>query len=120
MLLTMMFALSFAAHALGQAAAPAQAAPAGQQGVGQGLAPAPGGQAGQRGGQRGAQATPAVVLPTPRWPDGKVRLGAPPGEKGLWNGGGSTTSPDAPYQPWARAMRDYRRANEFEPHTRCK
>jgi len=25
-----------------------------------------------------------------------------------------------PYQPWAKALYDYRRNNEFEPHTRCK
>jgi len=106
-----------------------QNAPAGQrgqagQGVGQGLAPPPGagdqggrGQAGGRGG-RGATAEPAQ--PTPRWPDGKPRLGALPGQKGLWNGGGTTADANTPFQPWAKAVSDDRRANAWEPHTRCK
>ena len=34
----------------------------------------------------GRQTGPA--RPTPRWPDGTVNLGAPPGEKGNWDGGG--------------------------------
>ena len=27
---------------------------------------------------------------------------------------------EVPFQPWARALFDYRRENQFEPHTRCK
>ena len=27
---------------------------------------------------------------------------------------------ETPFQPWAKALYDYRRTNEFEPHTRCK
>jgi hypothetical protein len=105
---------------------PTQGGQAGQ-GVGQGLAPPPGGQQGGRGAQaagrgagggRGADTGPAQ--PTPRWPDGKPRLGAVPGSKGLWNGGGSTADGNTPYQPWAKAVVDDRRANNMEPHTRCK
>jgi hypothetical protein len=33
--------------------------------------------------QRGA-APAGPPRPTPHWPDGRVNLGAPPGEKGLW------------------------------------
>ena len=99
------------------------------QGVGQGLAAPPGaanqgarGQAGGRGagGGRGNAAAAGPAQPTPRWPDGKPRLGALPGEKGLWNGGGSTADTNTPFQPWARAVSDDRRANNMEPHTRCK
>lgn len=120
-LMTATLLVSLASIALGQLPGPpAQAG----QGVGQGLAPPPGGQQqgrgaqGGRGGARGADAGPA--LPTPRWPDGKPRLGAVPGGKGLWNGGGSTADANTPYQPWARAVVADRRANEMEPHTRCK
>jgi hypothetical protein len=46
-------------------------------------------------------------------------MGALPGQSGTWNGGGGGNA-DVPYQPWARAISNYRRVNEFEPHTRCK
>jgi hypothetical protein len=80
--------------------------------------------------------------PTPRWPDGTVNLGAPPGEKGNWDGGGLlATNPknyeillgrkgqtgrihidDVPLQEWARALLDERHAKFIadEPYTRCK
>ena len=87
--------------------------------------------------------------PTPRWPDGRVRLGMPAGEKGIWvpngrpilaepetdpeikdgQGRGAFSGPpfpgkpresEVPFQPWARALYQYREANLFEPHTRCK
>jgi hypothetical protein len=90
-----------------------------------------------------------VNRPTPRWPDGKVKLGAPEGEKGIWQpngrpilaepetapeikdgqGRGAFSGPafpgkpkesEVPFQPWARALYRYREANLFEPHTRCK
>lgn len=87
---------------------------------------------------RGAAAGPAK--PTPRWPDGRVNLGSPPGEPGLWtgNGGRLAVNPnsyepnstrnapihidDVPLQPWARALTNFRHANSLadEPHTRCK
>src|SRR5688572_12626947 len=86
----------------------------------------------------------AAAQPTPRWPNGKVNLGATPGEKGIWLPGTGTAirnqlavdsgDPNAPnpflgikpkisevpFQPWARALYEYRRFNELEPHTRCK
>jgi hypothetical protein len=80
--------------------------------------------------------------PTPRWPDGTVNLGAPPGERGNWDGGGLlATNPknyesllgraqrsgqldikDVPLQDWARALLDYRHEKFIadEPYTRCK
>jgi hypothetical protein len=87
--------------------------------------------------------------PTPRWPDGTPRFSAAPGEKGLWHpngrpilsepesdpaikdgqGRGAFSGPpfpgkpkqsEVPFQPWARALYEYREANLFEPHTRCK
>jgi hypothetical protein len=91
-------------------------------------------------GQNRGQAPPA---PAPRWPDGRVSLGTFPGEKGHWirqgraqlasnadsviaaGPGGLATNlsfADVPFQPWARAMYEYRQAN-FErdaPHARCK
>ena len=77
--------------------------------------------------------------PAPRWPDGRVNLNAPPGQKGIWGGSGrlavnprsyeprtTLNAPihidDVPLQPWARALVDYRHANflKDEPYTRCK
>jgi hypothetical protein len=96
----------------------------------------------QRGGR--GNAPPAPAKPTPRWPDGTVNWGAPIGEKGLWNvAGGVFADPEAvapgapqgrdfdtfpgrpklnqvPFQPWARAVYDYRQHNQLEPYTRCK
>jgi hypothetical protein len=93
------------------------------------------------GQNRGQQAQPAK--PAPRWPDGRVNIGTFPGEKGHWirqgraqlasnpesiiaagpGGLGSNLSMnDVPFQPWARALYEYRQAN-FErdaPHSRCK
>ena len=84
--------------------------------------------------------TPAK--PTPRWPDGRVNLGAAPGQFGLWlpfaginerlvnpdsadaevekQFPGRPKFRDVPFQPWARALYAYRNGNQFEPHTRCK
>jgi hypothetical protein len=80
-------------------------------------APAAGARGGRGGGGGAAAAAPAA--PTPHFPDGTLRLGALPGQTGTWNGGGGGNA-DVPYQPWARAISNYRRVNEFEPHTRCK
>lgn len=104
---------------------PGPPTPTGQagQGVGQGLAPPPGGAPDPQGarGRGGRGAAPeAPAAPTPRWPDGKPRLSAPPGQRGIWLGGGSTADANTPLQPWARAVSDDRRANAMEPHTRCK
>ena len=78
---------------------------------------------GQRGGQRGGRGQqPAVPSkPTPRRPDGRPILGALPEDRGIWGACcGSLSNEKTPFQPWAKALLDYRRANEFEPHTRCK
>ena len=81
--------------------------------------------------------------PIPRWPDGHVSFGPPPGEKGHWirqgraqlagnpasviaAGPGGLSSnlslADVPFQLWARKLYEYRQAT-FErdaPHSRCK
>jgi hypothetical protein len=41
-------------------------------------------------GRGGAAARPAA--PTPRWPDGTINLGAPPGQTGMWVGGEPLTT----------------------------
>ena len=95
------------------------------------------------------QAAQKATAPAPRWPDGRVRLGAAPGQKGIWQpngrpilaepetdptikdgqGRGAFSGPpfpgkpkesEVPFQPWARALYQYRETNLFEPHTRCK
>jgi hypothetical protein len=84
------------------------------------------------------------VRPAPRWPDGTISFTGPPGEIGNWDGRpGSTLANNAfegaldvsdfnlptnlhveeiPFQPWARALYDYRQATytKDDPHTRCK
>lgn len=86
------------------------------------------------------RATPAK--PAPRWPDGRVNLGASPGEAGLWlpfhgiterlanpddidaeaekDYAGRPRLHEVPFQPWARALYNFRNGNQFEPHSRCK
>ena len=92
----------------------------------QGQPPQPGqggrGQQGRGQGGRGQQQPAVPSKPTPRWPAGHPRLGAPtPEEKGIWGACcGSLSNNETPFQPWAKALYDYRRTNEFEPHTRCK
>jgi hypothetical protein len=104
----------------GQATAPAQdgAAPAAGGGGGRGQGRGGGGGGAGRGG--GAPAAPPA--PAPRWPDGKIRLSASPGETGLWFGdfGGGRGQGEVPFLPWARGVFEYRRINELEPHARCK
>src|SRR4051794_33800628 len=71
-----------------------------------------------------AQNKPKSAAPAPRWPDGTINLGAPPGDTGKWEGGeplvtdpnnyeaalGRRLRPDrihindVPLQPWARAL----------------
>jgi len=94
--------------------------------------------------QRRGGPPPPPARPTPHWPDGRVNLGPPPGEKGVWTPPGivqlsvfdqsvNRVSPtshlpnnikieDVPFQPWARALHAAREANfeRDEPHTRCK
>ena len=73
------------------------------------------------------------VMPTPRLPNGQVNLGLPPGQKGFWGRSGSIYGDrglshasnlaleEVPFQPWARALYDYRDANNAadDPHARC-
>jgi len=85
----------------------------------------------------------APSKPAPRGPDGRINLGTSPGEKGHWIRQGraqladnpqsvisagplalstNLKLPDVPFQPWARALYEYRQEN-FErdaPHSRCK
>ncbi len=96
------------------------------------------------GAQRRGGGPPPPSKPTPRLPDGRVNLGPPPGEKGIWNPPGivqlsvnpksvNRANPgshlpnnikleDVPFMPWARALHAAREANfeRDEPHTRCK
>jgi len=68
--------------------------------------------------------TPAP--PTPRRADGTVILGSTPEQKGYWEirpGLGGVPRPaDMPFQPWARALSQYRasRADLHPPLVRCK
>lgn len=102
------------AAAQARAAAPAVQ---GQQGQGQGQRQ---GGFGARGRGRG-RGPEVPSKPTPRTPDGHPIMGAPAGEPGIWGACcGSLSNAQTPYQPWAKALYEYRRNNEFEPHTRCK
>ena len=113
--------LALTMFAFGQGAPAGQGQP-GQQQPGQqpgGGGGGRGGRGGRGGGGGGAAAAPAA--PTPRWADGKPRLGGEPGEKGIWGSCcGSLSNAQTPFQPWAKALLEYRRQNEMEPHTRCK
>ncbi len=78
---------------------------------------------GQNTGRPGdQQAGPA----TPRGPDGRVSLGSTPEAKGYWEIrpglGGFPRAADVPFQPWARALYEYRtsRSDLHPPLVRCK
>jgi hypothetical protein len=105
----------------GGAAAP-QAGGGGGGRQGGGGAGGGGRQGGGGGGGRGGGAAAAPPAPAPRWPDGKIRLSAVPGEVGLWFGdfGGGRGTGEMPFQAWSRGVFEYRRVNELEPHARCK
>jgi hypothetical protein len=87
---------------------------------------------------------PAAAGPAPRWPDGHVRLGPPPGQKGYWGAASvsglvertampiamneeallnniSDIDRVAPFQPWARSVYEYRQRTllKDDPLTRC-
>lgn len=81
-----------------------------------------------------AQEETAPSLPTPRFENGMVNFGLPPGQKGFWGansgniygrGRGSHETnlleEEIPFQPWARALMLYRDANNSkdDPHSRC-
>src|SRR6266853_4050091 len=80
------------------------------------------------GTRRPAQRPAPPARPTPHYADGRINLGPPPGEAGIWlpGPGGTPGEPfpprtmQVPYQPWAQELLAYRRQNQFEPHTRCK
>jgi hypothetical protein len=73
-----------------------------------------------------AAAAPAASEPTPRWPDGHVNLGSTPDKKGYWEVrpglGGAPRAAEVPFQPWARALYNYRvsRADLYPPAVLCK
>src|SRR6185436_6529410 len=86
------------------------------------------------------QRRPAESGPAPRWPDGRINLGAPPGEKGVWERRNEhlVNNPNSyqaaatrtarihidqvPLQPWAKALTNDRHLSGLasEPYTRCK
>jgi len=80
--------------------------------------------------QRGAAPAPAAEgpppEPAPRWPDGKVNLGSTPDKKGYWEVrpglGGGPRGADVPFQPWARALSQYRgsKTDLYPPLVHCK
>ncbi|HVG72540.1 MAG TPA: hypothetical protein VM819_16625, partial [Vicinamibacterales bacterium] len=51
---------------------------------------------------------PAATEPAPRWPDGRVNLGASKDQKGYWEIrpglGGFPRAADVPFQDWSRAL----------------
>ena len=69
-----------------------------------------------------AQATP----PAPRFPDGHLNLGSAPDQKGYWEVrpglGGFPRQADVPFQPWAKALAEYRasRVDLYPPLVNCK
>jgi hypothetical protein len=83
-------------------------------------------QRGQRGAAAAATADGPPPEPAPRWPDGKVNLGATPDKKGYWEIrpglGGAPRAADVPFQPWARALYQYRtgKTDLYPPLVRCK
>src|SRR4030095_2156437 len=65
------------------------------------------GQGAGRGGRAQQHLTPNAP---PRLPDSHVRLGGLPEEKGIWGACcGSLSNAQTPFQPWAKALLDYRR-----------
>jgi hypothetical protein len=81
------------------------------------------------GGPIGAQAPaqkPAATEPAPRWPDGRVNLGASKDQKGYWEIrpglGGFPRAADVPFQDWSRALYQYRTttADLYPPLVGCK
>ena len=67
-----------------------------------------------------------VVEPAPRWPDGHVNLGSTADQKGYWEVrpglSGLPRAADVPFQPWARALYQYRtsRTDLYPPLVGCK
>ena len=73
-----------------------------------------------------AQAGAPSPEPAPRWPDGHVSLGPTSGQKGYWEvrpGLGGMPRPNTvPFQPWARALYQYRVSKKdlYPPLVTCK
>jgi hypothetical protein len=79
-----------------------------------------------------AQAPPAAppagppAEPAPRWPDGRINLGATADAKGYWEVrpglGGGPRAADVPFQDWSRALSQYRssRVDFYPPLVHCK
>jgi hypothetical protein len=90
--------------------------------------------------QRGNAPPRPPAAPAPRWPDGRINLGAPLGQNGLWERRNEhlvinpkSYQADAtktarvhidqvPLQPWARELTNHRHSVSLasEPYTRCK
>jgi hypothetical protein len=68
----------------------------------------------------------AAPEPAPRWPDGRVNLGSSREHKGYWEIrpglGGAPRAADVPFQPWARALYQFRTAatDLHPPLVRCQ
>src|SRR5262245_57880633 len=86
-------------------------------------------QRGQRGGGAAAAAPSADAPPpepAPRLPDGHVNLGSTRDKKGYWEVrpglGGAPRAAEVPFQPWARALYQYRtmRTDLYPPLVSCK
>jgi len=66
------------------------------------------------------------IGPAPVNAEGRIMLGAPPGEtKGVWTPLFGTRDPIAPvesipFQSWSKSLYDARQLHELEPHARCK
>ena len=78
-------------------------------------------------GQAAAPAAPPQEnQAAPRWPDGRLNLGSAPARKGYWEIrpglGGFPRAADVPFQPWARALHEYRtaRTDLHPPLVRCQ
>jgi hypothetical protein len=71
------------------------------------------------------QSTAPATQAAPRWPDGHVNLGSTPDHKGYWEVrpglGGFPKPADVPFQPWARALYQYRTSRDlYPPLVKCK
>jgi hypothetical protein len=68
----------------------------------------------------------STTEPAPRSPDGHVSLGSAPGKKGYWEVrpglGGMPRANNVPFQPWARALYQYRtsKSDLYPPLVSCK
>jgi hypothetical protein len=79
------------------------------------------------------QPTEAGIKPAPRLANGMVNLGLAAGERGFWGSSGSIYGrgrlsaatnlliEEVPFQPWAKALYEFRQANneKDDPHSRC-